>query len=103
MADECRNPDAAANPGLASAPRSARRPLAGRDKLTVISGPRLASFGDWAEQLVAESTGKAGNGIVPVVGEPIGAPGDYGDDRFFVLLTLANEPADDARRCSPLD
>jgi transaldolase / glucose-6-phosphate isomerase len=93
MAAACRTGDAAANPGLVLGAAIGEAALAGRDKLTILVAPRLASFGDWAEQLVAESTGKAGKGIVPVVGEPIGAPEDYGDDRFFVAMTLAGEPS----------
>ncbi len=65
--------------------------LAGVDKLTVITSPALASFGDWAEQLVAESTGKEGKGILPVVGETPGSPDQYGRDRLFVFLQLAGD------------
>lgn len=58
----------------------------GKDKLTfIIPGP-LASFGDWVEQLIAESTGKDNVGILPVVGEPLGVPSDYNFDRTFVLI-----------------
>lgn len=60
----------------------------GRDKLTFVSSPPLANFGDWVEQLIAESTGKEGKGILPVVGGPLGAPDAYGDDRLFVYLRL---------------
>jgi hypothetical protein len=63
----------------------------GRDKLTIFTSPAIASFGDWAEQLIAESTGKDGLGILPVVGEPAGKPNVYGDDRFFVYLQLAGD------------
>lgn len=66
---------------------------AGRDKLTLLLAPGLEAFGDWAEQLVAESLGKQGSGVVPVVGEPVGGPGwdpaVYGGDRAFVELRLA--------------
>ena len=62
---------------------------AGRDKLTIITSPGIAGFGDWLEQLIAESTGKEGQGILPVVGETIGSPDVYGDDRFFVSVSLA--------------
>ncbi|MCU0316875.1 MAG: hypothetical protein MUC92_09810 [Fimbriimonadaceae bacterium] len=61
--------------------------LAGRDKVTFITPPHLEAFGLWAEQLIAESTGKGGKGILPVAQEPVGAPENYGDDRVFVLLT----------------
>ncbi|HEY65388.1 MAG TPA: bifunctional transaldolase/phosoglucose isomerase [Caldilineae bacterium] len=62
--------------------------LAGRDKLTIIVPPQLASFGLWVEQLLAESTGKEGKGIVPIAGEEVGPPDVYGDDRLFVYLTV---------------
>ncbi|MDT5296329.1 MAG: transaldolase / glucose-6-phosphate isomerase, partial [Acidobacteriota bacterium] len=61
---------------------------AGRDKLTIIADPKVASFGLWVEQLIAESTGKEGHGIVPVAGEPLGAPSVYGDDRLFVSIAV---------------
>jgi len=63
----------------------------GVDKLTLIGSPDLANFGDWVEQLVAESTGKEGKGILPVVGEPIAGTALYGDDRLFVYLQLGND------------
>ncbi len=66
--------------------------LAGRDKLTYVVDPPLASFGLWVEQLIAESTGKHGKGIVPVVGEQLGAPGAYGSDRVFLHLRNAGSP-----------
>jgi transaldolase/glucose-6-phosphate isomerase len=60
--------------------------LAGRDKVTFVLPQPLAPFGDWAEQLLAESTGKEGKAIVPVVGEPLGPPEVYSDDRLFVWV-----------------
>ena len=74
---------------------------AGRDKLTLIASPDIASFGDWVEQLIAESTGKKGKGIVPVVGEPLGSPDVYGDDRLFVHLRLDWRQQPGQRRASP--
>lgn len=68
----------------------------GRDKLTISSSPELASFADWAEQLVAESTGKNGVGVLPVVHEPLASPDSYGSDRVFVDLRLAGDSARDA-------
>jgi transaldolase/glucose-6-phosphate isomerase len=68
---------------------------AGRDKATFITSPQLASFGDWVEQLIAESTGKNGTGILPVVGEPVGMPDVYGDDRLFVYLRLDGDETHD--------
>ena len=59
-----------------------------RDKLTFVIDPRLATLGLWIEQLIAESTGKQGKGIVPVVGEPLTDPSAYGDDRVFVSISL---------------
>jgi glucose-6-phosphate isomerase len=91
MAESCRTPEAANNPGLKLGAAMGEAALAGRDKLTILTSSRLAAFGDWAEQLVAESTGKAGKGIVPIVNEPLGDPSSYGDDRFFVVITLAGD------------
>ncbi len=62
--------------------------LAGRDKLTLILSPAISRFGSWVEQLVAESTGKEGRGILPVDGEPLLSPGMYANDRLFVYLRL---------------
>ncbi len=62
---------------------------AGRDKVTFVASPGLESFGAWAEQLLAESTGKDGTGLIPIDGELLGPPGVYGDDRVFVHLSLA--------------
>lgn len=61
---------------------------AGRDKVTLITSPKIASFGLWAEQLLAESTGKEGKGLVPVAQEPPVLPSQYGHDRLFVFLRL---------------
>ncbi len=64
----------------------------GRDKLTFVVQPPIESFGLWAEQLVAESTGKQGTGILPVADEPLGEPEAYGDDRVFLYLRNPDEP-----------
>jgi len=64
---------------------------AGRDKVTVVASPGIADFGAWLEQLVAESTGKHGKGLIPLEGEPLGAPRVYGDDRLFAYLRLDDE------------
>src|SRR5215467_6226900 len=63
----------------------------GRDKVTVIASEGIADFGAWLEQLLAESTGKLGKGIVPFDAEPLGAPAVYGADRVFAYLRLASE------------
>jgi len=60
----------------------------GRDKVTIVASPGLSSFGAWAEQLLAESTGKDGRGLIPIDGEPLGPPEAYGEDRVFVHLRL---------------
>lgn len=67
--------------------------LAGRDKLTYLVSPSLAAFPDWIEQLVAESTGKDDKGIIPIAGEPIGPIDVCGNDRVFVVMHVATEPA----------
>jgi transaldolase / glucose-6-phosphate isomerase len=63
----------------------------GRDKITMLASPAVASFGAWAEQLFAESTGKQGKGLIPIDGEPLGRPEVYGDDRLFIDLALKGE------------
>ena len=65
----------------------------GRDKLTLVVSPPIDSFGLWMEQLVAESTGKQGKGILPVADEPLAAPGVYGDDRVILYLRHGNRPS----------
>lgn len=79
--------------------------LAGRDKLTIVTHPAVRAFGAWAEQLVAESTGKSGKGILPVEGERLGDPGDYGDDRVFVVVggNLPGADASDAAKIEALE
>jgi transaldolase/glucose-6-phosphate isomerase len=66
--------------------------LQGRDKATFVVSNPIESFGLWVEQLIAESTGKHGKGILPVAGEPLGKPDAYGDDRVFVYLRDPAEP-----------
>ena len=69
--------------------------VAGRDKATFLLPPKIASFGNWVEQLIAESTGKEGAGILPIVDEPVGPPEAYGDDRLFVSFSLLGDEADE--------
>ena len=64
----------------------------GRDKVTLIVSPALYDLGAWLEQLLAESTGKEGKGLIPVDREPLGPPEVYGADRLFVYLRLASAP-----------
>jgi len=66
----------------------------GRDKLTFVTSPRLSAFGLWAEQLIAESTGKLGMGILPIAEEPMAAPGIYGKDRAFVGVADGDDTID---------
>jgi transaldolase/glucose-6-phosphate isomerase len=63
----------------------------GRDKITILSSKKVADFGAWGEQLIAESTGKDGKGLIPIDGEPLGDPGIYGRDRFFIDLRTEDE------------
>ena len=92
MADRLRA-SAAANPGARLAAAVAAGVRAGRDKLTIVAPDEQATFGLWLEQLLAESTGKDGTGVVPVVGEPLAGPEAYGDDRMFVALGDDTHPA----------
>jgi transaldolase/glucose-6-phosphate isomerase len=71
-----------------------RRKIRGRDKVTILSSKKIADFGAWAEQLIAESTGKEGKGLIPIDGEPLTDPALYGHDRFFVDIRTEGE--DDA-------
>ncbi len=79
------------NPGVLLGTAMGVAALKGRDKVTVIASPGIASFGAWAEQLIAESTGKVGKGLIPVDGEPAGVPAVYGHDRFFLYLRLDSQ------------
>ncbi len=92
--------DPATNPALALAAALAAGVQAGRDKATFVLDPAVAAFGLWLEQLVAESLGKDGTGVVPIVGEPLGI-GEYGDDRLFVVgcsqADVPDEAPEDAR------
>jgi RpiB/LacA/LacB family sugar-phosphate isomerase len=69
---------------------------AGRDKVTLVLSEKIKGLGNWIEQLLAESLGKDGTGLVPVVDEPLGAPNVYGDDRVFVALVLEGDGSHDA-------
>jgi transaldolase/glucose-6-phosphate isomerase len=79
------------NPGLLLGAVIGVCALAGRDKVTLIASPAVADFGAWLEQLLAESTGKDGRGVIPVDSEPLGQPEAYGDDRLFAYLRVASE------------
>lgn len=90
MAAACRRePDS--NPGVWLGAVLGEAALAGRNKLTLLPSPGLATFPSWLEQLVAESTGKDGRGIVPVPRETSPSPATFGPDRLFVVVSLAGE------------
>jgi transaldolase/glucose-6-phosphate isomerase len=92
MVQAC-GPDAppAVNPGVHLGVIMGEAANAGRDKLTIVTSPELEPVGAWLEQLIAESTGKQGKGIVPVDLEPFAPAGDYGADRIFAVLKLAGD------------
>lgn len=98
MGDECRlDVIGERNPGAWLGATIGQLANMGRDKLTFFMSPGLVSFGDWVEQLIAESTGKDGKGILPVVGEPVDGTEAYGSDRLFVCLRLVGDSTFDAR------
>jgi transaldolase/glucose-6-phosphate isomerase len=95
--DGCNSPADGDNRGAQLGAMMGESAKAGRDKITLIPSPGVSSFGGWVEQLIAESTGKEGKGILPVVGEPLGVPDVYGSDRLFVYLRLdGDETYDEA-------
>lgn len=92
MAQRCRlQTPIEQNPGADLGTRMAALAKAGRDKISIMASPAITSFGLWAEQLLAESTGKEGTGLVPVAEEPIAPASAYGQDRFFIYLRLAGD------------
>ncbi|MGI8905661.1 MAG: bifunctional transaldolase/phosoglucose isomerase [Candidatus Sumerlaeaceae bacterium] len=84
--------NAALDPGIRLGAALGVLAKSGRNKMTLITSPQLASLGSWIEQLVAESTGKEGKGILPVDLEPVVAADTYGNDRVFVSIELAQDP-----------
>lgn len=92
MAKLCRQPaPLEKNPGAYLGATMAAHARAGRDKITVLTSPAISSFGLWAEQLLAESTGKEGKGLIPIANEPVAAPPAYGADRLFVYMRLRGD------------
>jgi transaldolase/glucose-6-phosphate isomerase len=79
------------NPGVQLGLAMGLAGLEGRDKVTILSSRKIADFGAWAEQLIAESTGKDGKGLIPIDGEPLGDVALYGNDRFFIDLRTEGE------------
>jgi len=87
------------NPGVQLGLAMGLAGRAGRDKVTILASEKIADFGAWAEQLIAESTGKEGKGLIPIEGEPLADPALYGQDRFFIDIRTEGEhnPTHDAR------
>jgi transaldolase/glucose-6-phosphate isomerase len=79
------------NPGVQLGLAMGLAGLEGRDKVTILSSKKIADFGAWAEQLIAESTGKDGKGLIPIDGEPLGDAAMYGNDRFFIDIRTEGE------------
>lgn len=79
------------NPGILAGAFVGAHAKHGRDKLTFLMNPKIESFGYWVEQLIAESTGKEGHGVIPIVGENIKDVKDYTKDRAFVIITLKGD------------
>ena len=79
------------NPGAWLGATIGQLAMSGRNKLTLVASPSVESLCDWIEQLIAESTGKEGKGILPIVRESLGPPQVYGDDRLFVYLKEGND------------
>jgi glucose-6-phosphate isomerase len=92
MAEACRE-NGPGNPGLSLGAAMGVLALSGRDKLTFDVGAPVSRLGMWIEQLVAESTGKEGKGILPVENEPLGPPSAYGSDRFFASIRRGSDAA----------
>jgi transaldolase/glucose-6-phosphate isomerase len=97
MRDRC-GPDVPPemNPGVCMGLLLGLAAAQGRDKVTFLLSPSLEALGGWLEQLLAESTGKAGRGVIPIAGEGLDAPDRYGDDRLFVVLRLAGASSPDS-------
>ncbi|WP_316166628.1 MULTISPECIES: bifunctional transaldolase/phosoglucose isomerase [unclassified Bradyrhizobium] len=79
------------NPGVQLGLAMGLAGLEGRDKITIFASPKIADFGAWAEQLIAESTGKEGKGLIPIDGEPVASPEVYGHDRFFIDIRIGGD------------
>jgi len=79
------------NPAIVLGVTLAELAKRGRDKITFVTSPRISGLGAWLEQLIAESTGKEGKGVIPIDGEKLGAPEVYGKDRLFVYIRYTGE------------
>ena len=97
MVESCgREATASDSPGLRLGAALAAFARAGRDKVTLVFSEKIGPLGAWIEQLLAESLGKAGRGVIPVDGEPLGAPSVYGEDRLFVAVLVKGDTSHDA-------
>jgi transaldolase/glucose-6-phosphate isomerase len=102
MVEACgEDTDATTNPGVILGTILGIAANQGRDKLTIVTSPGIFDLGAWLEQLIAESTGKSGKGIIPVDRELLAKPDTYGDDRVFAYLRLESEP--DKEQSSAVD
>lgn len=90
MSKACRTENSTQNAAALIGAVMATSALAGRDKITFVTPEPVEFIGLWIEQLIAESTGKQDKGIIPIAGEPLGAPSDYGNDRLFVYIHTEN-------------
>ncbi|SVB98627.1 uncharacterized protein METZ01_LOCUS251481, partial [marine metagenome] len=102
MAERCRS-DSIDNPGLALGAFMAANALKGRDKVTLITPKKYSAFAMWIEQLLAESTGKNGKGLIPIVNEPILNPVHYGNDRQFIVFDPNGDEPEDTDRVAELN
>lgn len=104
MANRCRSDvHIGDNPGATLGAIVGECARAGRDKLTIITNKKISALGLWIEQLVAESTGKEGKGILPIVGESLGPPSAYDADRLFVSIAVGHIEADKETRLKALE
>ncbi|HUT08179.1 MAG TPA: hypothetical protein VMY15_04985, partial [Candidatus Latescibacteria bacterium] len=103
VADACRVETPDGNPGARLGAILGTAAANGRDKLTFVLPQRLKPLAGWIEQLIAESTGKEGRGIVPVIEDSPDSPESYGKDRLFVELGLSGEPGPDERAQALID
>lgn len=95
MAKDCKETDPEKNPGVfLGAVMGVLARDAKKNKVTIITSPGVVSLGTWLEQLIAESTGKDGKGLIPVAGETTATPEEYGDDRLFVHVRIASNACD---------
>jgi transaldolase / glucose-6-phosphate isomerase len=99
----CQSEDVAANPGATLGALLGTLANRGVDKLTLVASRDIASVGLWIEQLVAESTGKQGKGIVPVAGEALGEPREYSEDRIFASLATGSGDAETNQKLAALE